>query len=106
MTTTTHCSVLRADMLLPTAAPLPSTAAATSRWPMHPPPPPLRPCVQALDLSKQQEITKQIESKEREAEFRKQMALLEKEREQVRFQEEKQLEEQRAQVSSPRPPWT
>lgn len=33
---------------------------------------------QVLELSKQQEVTKQYESKEREAEFRKQLALLEK----------------------------
>lgn len=85
---------------------------------------------QVLDLTKQQEVTKQHESKEREAEFRRQVAALEKvwqparrpaplqrdgacfdpadlspltrmqEREQLRYQEEKQLEEQRAQVGS------
>lgn len=53
---------------------------------------------QVLELSKQQEVTKQTESKEREAEFRKQLALLEKERELARFKEERELEETRAQV--------
>ena len=34
--------------------------------------------LQVLDLTKQQEVTKQHESKEREAEFRRQVAALEK----------------------------
>ncbi|KAG1677962.1 hypothetical protein FOA52_001380 [Chlamydomonas sp. UWO 241] len=55
---------------------------------------------QVLELSKQQEVTKQAESKERESEFRKQLALLEKERELARFKEERELEETRAQVQA------
>jgi ATPase family AAA domain-containing protein 3A/B len=53
-----------------------------------------------LDLSRQQEVTKQQESKEKEADYRRQAAQLEKERETVRYQEERHLEEQRAQVAA------
>ena len=56
--------------------------------------------LQALDLSKQQEVTKQQESKEKEADYKRQVAQLEKERETVRYQEERHLEEQRAQVGA------
>lgn len=55
---------------------------------------------QALELSKQQEVTKQTEHKEKEADYRRQAAQLEKEREQVRAQEEARLEEQRASIGA------
>ncbi|PNW84441.1 hypothetical protein CHLRE_03g144967v5 [Chlamydomonas reinhardtii] len=55
---------------------------------------------QALELSRQQEISKQAEHKEKEADYRRQAAALEKEREVVRYEEERKLEEQRAQVGA------
>ncbi|GIL58833.1 hypothetical protein Vafri_13806 [Volvox africanus] len=55
---------------------------------------------QALELSRQQEITKQTEHKEKEADYRRQAAALEKEREIVRYEEERKMEEQRAQVAA------
>lgn len=55
---------------------------------------------QVLDITKQQEVTKQQESKEREAEAQRHAALLSKEREAIRWEEERKAEEQRAQVNA------
>ncbi|EFJ44341.1 hypothetical protein VOLCADRAFT_64976 [Volvox carteri f. nagariensis] len=55
---------------------------------------------QALELSRQQEVTKQAEHREKEADYRRQAAALEKEREVVRYEEERKMEEQRAQVAA------
>eukprot|EP00798_Chlamydomonas_sp_ICE-L_P022723 gene22723-29883_t len=55
---------------------------------------------QVLDLTRTQEVTKVQESKQKEAEAFRHAAMLAKEREQVRYQEEAKLEEQRAQVQA------
>ncbi|KAG2495260.1 hypothetical protein HYH03_006533 [Edaphochlamys debaryana] len=55
---------------------------------------------QALELSRQQEVTKQAEAREREADYRRQAAALERERETIRYEEERKMEEQRAQVAA------
>lgn len=53
-----------------------------------------------IELSKQQELTKQQEAKAKEAEFRAQQALSDIERDKARHQEQQAFMEQQAQVCS------
>ncbi|KAL6750220.1 hypothetical protein V8C86DRAFT_3020162 [Haematococcus lacustris] len=55
---------------------------------------------QVIELTREQERTKQSEHREKEAQAQAHAAQMAKEREQVRYQEERQLEEQRAQVGA------
>jgi len=55
---------------------------------------------QVIELTREQERTKQSEMREKEAQMMAHAAQMNKEREQVRYQEERQLEEQRAQVGA------